>query len=80
MESFLVIQVWQTVVRSWSSLASAEPVCAFGLAERQGVDPKKFHCRVQELERVAFGAIAPACHVYADLVLCRITGLHLGQK
>ncbi len=68
MESFLVIQVWQTVVRSWSCLASAEPVCAFGLAKRQGVDPKNVHCRVQELERVVFGGIAPPCHVYPEIV------------
>jgi hypothetical protein len=34
------------------------PVSAFGLAEHQAVDPKNFHCRVQELERVAFGAVA----------------------
>jgi hypothetical protein len=44
MTSFLVIQIWQTAVRSWSSLAS---MSAFGLAERHGVDPKNFHCRVQ---------------------------------
>ncbi len=57
-----------------------EPVCAFGLAERQAVDPKNFQCRVQELERVAFSAIAPPCHVYPDLVLYRLTGLPLCQK
>jgi hypothetical protein len=57
-----------------------EPVCAFGLAERQAVDPKNFQCRVQELERVAFSAIAPPCHVYPDLVLYRPTGLPLCQK
>jgi hypothetical protein len=57
-----------------------EPVCAFGLAERQAVDPKNFQCRVQELERVAFSAIAPPCHVYPELVLYRPTGLPLCQK
>jgi hypothetical protein len=45
-----------------------EPVCALGLAERQAIDPKNFDCRVQELERVAFSAIAPPYHVYPDLV------------
>ncbi len=77
MESFLAIQVWQTVVRSRSSLAS---MSAFGLAEHQAVDPKNVHRRVQELERMAFGAIAPPCHVYPDLGLYRTTGLPLCQK
>jgi hypothetical protein len=50
------------------------------LAERQAVDPKNVHRRVQELERMAFGAIAPPCHVYPDLVLYRKTGLPFFQK
>jgi hypothetical protein len=35
---------------------------------------------VQELERVAFGAIAPPCHVYPDLGLYRKTGLPFFKK
>jgi hypothetical protein len=52
----------------------------FVLAAHQAVDPKNFHCRVQELEREAFGVVAPACHVYAYLVLYRTTGLPFCQK
>ncbi len=57
-----------------------EPVCAYGLAERQAVDPKNVHCRVRQLERLAFSAIAPPCHVYPEIVLYRSHGLTLCQK
>ncbi len=56
------------------------PMCAFDLAERQAVDLKNVRCRAQELERVAFGAVAPPCHIYPEIVLYRTTGLPFFQK
>jgi hypothetical protein len=55
-------------------------MCAFDLAERQAVDLKNVRRRVQELERVGLCAIAPSCHVYPKIVLCRTTGLRLLSK